>query len=159
MVLEAIGITVGAGVALLGGLWWYGTKLAEGHSKKAALIIENAETKYEEYMEAYFADAYLTQPNETLDIALLVKECFVLIKPDIDALVAHINSESLSGVKVKYVPRYFINIASLLEELAERRNRYGDEPLSFDEIQKLYQAIEDAIKADCIKRKLHFKIK
>lgn len=152
-------------IALGGILAYMGTKLSKGVGNKATTLIEMLDAHYDSTIEKHKTLLLMENSGEATSAVILsddamqryVEEAFVILKPDIDALIGQINSTSLSDVKIAYEPRYFKNLAFISEALFEKRRKTGEHLSERDEA-KLYAAVKEAMLSDLKERALNWKI-
>lgn len=147
------------GVAILAGLVSFGYKLSQKAGKEAQKIIESADERYQDFVEKYLANLVLEGKEVDLDFKLkeILHHAFVVLKPEIDGLIAHINATSLSDVKIKYDSPYFRNVCNVAQMLYEQRHKNNSLLVSDMDKDRLYEAFKDAIRADLMQRMLALK--
>jgi hypothetical protein len=138
------------------GLMTLGFYLSFVAGKKTALLLKAIDEKYEDFVLNYIANNIVEQNNFDLDKYELVHTVLVVIKPEIESIIAHINSTSSTDVPIKYNSKYFKNIAPIARTLFDKRHKTQHEVSQMDE-NKLYTAFQDAIEADLTRRLLNIK--
>lgn len=144
------------GVAVITALAILGFQLSANAGKKAGGILKNVDKKYADFIERYLSNKIVNNEEENLDREELMNDVMVLLKPEIDGLLAHINATELSDVKIKYSTKFFQNALNISEELFERRNS-SKAPLNARDMDRFYESFKDAIRADLTRRLLNLK--
>lgn len=128
-----------------------GVGLSARAGKRGKSLAKNLDEKYVEFVEATIANTIVTQKDFDSEIDAITEKAKTLLKPEIDGLIAHINATDLGDVKLNYESSSFNNIVSLAESFYEKRHK-KKHTLSREDEKKLYQALEDGIRADLIRR-------
>jgi hypothetical protein len=139
------------------GLMTLGFYLSFVAGKKTALLLKSIDEKYEDFVVNYIANNIVEQNKFDLDKDELAHSALVVIKPEIEGIIAHINSTSSTDVPINYNSKYFKNIASIARTLFDKRHKTQHEVSQADE-HKLYTAFQDAIEADLTRRLLNLKV-
>ena len=134
-----------------------GVYMSNQAGKKAAGIIRRIDQKYDDYINKYLSYSITHGEDQDIDHQELCDKLLVVLKPEVESLVAHMNTTDISGVKISYKSPYFQNVARISEELFEKRNKYKDTPLNKEDSKKLYTALVDAIEADLTQKLLNLK--
>ncbi len=140
--------------ALLTLFYLEGTRLSGRAGAAAKVLVQSADEKYEEFIQKYIVNMIVEHQKFDIDIHKLSHKAMVILKPEIDALIGHINSTSYSAVKLKYISKYFKNAVSISESYFEKRNKNKQLLLSQNDREMLYEAFLDAIKSDLTSRLL-----
>jgi hypothetical protein len=153
-ILIIIAVVVGLPVYAL--VRWMGQSSKQA-GLKAAELINNAELHYDTTIEQRLQLA--TQNGEMLELEALVEELFVMIKPEIDSLLAHINATDANlEVTIPYTSRYFNNAVTLAEAYFAWRNKNKTQLLSDGNEEKMYRIVKDALRADIQRRLLQWNL-
>ena len=140
------------GIMLLG---WY---LSYAISLRAKALFRSLDKKYESFIKKSIASSMIGREDYQLDIERLLRDSLLVIKPDIEAIIAHINATDMSGVKLIKASRFFKNAANISEEFYEKRSLNKEQPLDQDDIDRFNMAFKDAIIADLTQRKVDLKL-
>jgi hypothetical protein len=158
-------------VLALGGILVYvGNKVSKNASSAATELLMEMDEHYSNFIEKQRTLLLLEEENgnsQTSDKTSLqltnemlqdfIDEVFIIIKPEVDALVGHINSTQLSDVKMQSQSRFFRNVAHIAEAFYEKRKQ-SQTTLSEADEEKLYSAVKDAIRADMKERFVNWKL-
>lgn len=132
----------------------YGHQLSLGAGRKASIILKRIDTKYDRFVDAYISNIIVHEDRTNIDQEEILQKLQIILKPEIDGLIAFINSNDLSDVRVRYDSKYFDNLSRIAESLFQKRHTYQSHPISQDDEEKLQKALLDAIKADLLQRTL-----
>jgi len=154
LVIIAAGIIFAAIVMLL----LLGLGLSRSVGKKAGRIIKAIEQKYHDYMEKKISTILLDDQQDEIDVSGLEKEIIILIKPEMEALIAQINANTYSDVSIKLEAPRFHNLASTAELLFEKRGNNKTQSITEEDEQKLFDTIKDAVRADLVQRKVDWNL-
>lgn len=135
-----------------------GSRDARKKAAQAAGRLKALEVKYNDYAEKYIRNHLLEVHNLEVDVELLAKDCLQIIKPDLDGLIALINSNTYSIVQIDYTADYFPNLAGLTEDYFRQSQKNKSRRLSPEEEENFRNIALDAIQADLKKRLLDLKI-
>jgi hypothetical protein len=154
-------VEIAAVLIVLGAIAYVaGDKLSKRAGGKAVQLVEGLDMHYQDFIEKQQTLLVLenkeTTPTESL-LQYYADEAFIVLKPEIDALIGHINATKLSDVKIAYKSRFFQNVAALTESYFEKR-KSTKEAISERDEERLYSAVRDAIRADLKERLLNWKI-
>ncbi|MCS6821803.1 MAG: hypothetical protein NZ551_08030 [Microscillaceae bacterium] len=149
---------------LLGGLvgffYFLGRQTSLSAGKRGADFIADIEQKYIQFASQSLSAAVLQ--NKEMDTAQLAKtveeEALVILKPEVEALIAYINRTDASNVKIKYKAKVFKNLALLTEEFLEMRNKDNTFTLGKKEEDRLMDYLRDAIRANLVQLFLDFRL-
>lgn len=130
---------------------------AKKASKKAASLFKHIDTKYENFVEKSISYNILNKEKLKFDIDKLCFETMQLIKPEIQSLIALINSTSTDEVSLDYNSRHFNSVVSYAESFFTKSKKSKDKMLSKEDENKFYESFEDAITADLKTRALDLK--
>jgi hypothetical protein len=120
---------------------------------RAGEFINTIDLRYEDVVEQRI-EAHGIAPETAIDTESWIEDLFVMMKPDIDALLAHINATDDTAVKVQYTSRFFNNAVGLSDAFFAWRSRHPEQMLSGEQEQKMYTAFKDAMRADLRQRLL-----
>jgi len=153
-ILIIIAVVVGLPVYAL--VRWLGQSSKQA-GLKAAELINNAELHYDTMIEQRLQLA--TQNGETPAVEPLIEELFVMIKPEFDGLLAHINATDANlEVTIPYTSRYFNNAVTLADAYFAWRNKNKTQLLSDGNEDKMYRMVKDALRADIQRRLLQWNL-
>lgn len=132
--------------------------LAGRDTKKAAKVVRNLiqkiEKSYESFVERQIANNILKNDSIEINVQKITETAMTILKPNIDALIGHINATTYSTVEVEYDAGYFDNAVSLSSEMFAKTGK-SNEPMSKDDEAEFYAAFRDAIKSDLTRRMLN----
>ena len=130
---------------------------AKKAGKKVSQGLKNLEQKYNDYVSKSINSFILKQDHLDIDHDLLLQQSLQVLKPDIDALIFHINASKNKYIQLTYESVYFRNAAAILENLTADNQRPAAKNLSDVEKESIYNAFADAIKSDLLSRTLTLK--
>lgn len=139
-------------VIILAVLVTYGNYLSKSLGDKAAKKFLAIELKYEDFVNQYFNRVMINPDKENFRIDDVLNKVMVVLKPDIDSLWFDINQNTFSGVKISHKSRLFSNLISISELYFEKHYKNQRKFLGQDDENRFFQALEDAIKSDLIRR-------
>lgn len=143
---------------LVGGFVGLGLYLSYQATLQASNLFRSLEKKYALFASKVVEDHILRDENQPLDIDKVQEEVLIIIKPELEGILAHINSTTMSGVKVAQKTSYFPNLARISEELYRKRNKDKNQPISQDDRDRFYAACQDAILSDLTQRKINLRL-
>ncbi len=129
-----------------------GNKESKKAGQQAADILSKIDLKYNEFIEKKIRSKILQEEDFNFNNDALTENVFTLLKPDIDALISHINSTNYSSARTEYKSKYFPNLPALTNEMFERSTEKADDTLSRKDEKEFYAAFHDGIKSDLILR-------
>lgn len=134
-----------------------GQKEAEVIGEKAANMLRMLDDQYEAYMSQKML---MAGKDEALELhpEAIMDEAMIILKPNIDGLMAHINAnKNYSSVNVDYYSRYFKNAVPTVEAYFQKSYLTKGQLLTEYDEKKFFSAFEDAIKSDLKQRMLELK--
>jgi hypothetical protein len=159
--------------AIIGIAAYFGDKLSKNAASKATELLVGMEEHYLNFLEKQktlfllSAKQHLQDNTEEISMTAVeltpeqlqttIDELFVIIKPEIDALIGHINATNLSDVKMQSNSRFFRNVAHIAESFYEKRKN-SKEPLTERDEEKMYSAVKDAIRSDLKERIVNWQL-
>jgi hypothetical protein len=144
-----------AGLALVGLLAFVGDRVAAVDGRQAARIIQQFDEKYEDFVNAKLSFWILKDQSIREKLPQLREEVMKILKPEIDALIHHVNASIYTGVKIPYMSKYFRNAVSLAESFYKIKRNNANKLLSEDDIKKFLQSCREAVEADLRTRVLN----
>ena len=142
----------------IGGLLLLGLYLSYAASLRAQALFRSLDKKYESFVRKSITSEMVGQEDYRIDTEKLMEETLLVIKPDIEAIIAHINATDVSDVRVKRASKFFKNAARISEEFYEKRNKNKRNSLTQNDINRFNLAFKDAIIADLTQRKVDLKL-
>jgi hypothetical protein len=136
---------------------YIGNKESEKAGKEAGDILNRIENKYDSFMGRKIQNTILQDNILEFDQDKLFNEVLILLKPDINALISHINSTRYSSVKTSHQVLYFTNLPPLINEMFIKSRKNFNKVLNDDDEAEIYKAFEDIIMADMMQRTIHLK--
>ncbi len=112
------------------------------------------EERYAYYINQKIEQADSSKHSLELNKNNIVNEAIIILKPDIEALIAHINSTVYNNVKIEYYHGIFKSIAPISEQHFKQSRRHKNKKLSEAEEEEFFAAFEDAIRSDLTSRLL-----
>ena len=107
---------------------------------------------------AYYIEQKTEQADSKHSLELnkhnIVNEAIIILKPDIEALIAHINATTYNKVKIEYYHGIFKSIAPISEQYFKQSRLHKDKNLSEADEEEFFAAFEDAIRSDLTSRLL-----
>jgi hypothetical protein len=91
-----------------------------------------------------------------VDVEHLVDNTFIILKPDVDALLAFVNATD-DNIQTRYTARYFNNTVALIDAYCSWRSKHPHLMLSEEQEKKMYTSVKDVIRADIQRRILTLK--
>lgn len=144
------------GVILIAG-FIINQKESKSASDKAKKLLTSIEKQYNDFVDKRIRYSILKDDNIEPDPASFTEEAMVIIKPDIQSLIALINSTEVDAVSVNYESEIFGNMVAQIEGFFREVKKNSSKKLDGQQEQKLYQGFSDAIHADLAKRLLDLK--
>jgi len=135
-----------------------GSRDARKKARDAGARIKLMETKYEDYIEKHIRNHVLEENDLQVDAEELSKDVLRVIRPDLDGLIALINSTIYSSVHMNYTANYFPNLVALTEEYFRQSQKNKSKRLTDIEEENFRNSALDAVQADIQKRLLDLKI-
>lgn len=135
-----------------------GNKDAQKKGNNAIARFKQMEIKYEDYVKKNIQNHVLEKYDFQVDPVQLSKECLYIIKPDLDGLIALINSTSQSTIQLDFQANYFPNLVGLTEDYFRQSEKNQSKRLSPEEEENFRNTALDAILADIQKRLLDLKV-
>jgi len=149
-----IGIVL-AGLILLGLI--VSKTEAKSAAAKARTLLQELDLKYGDFVEKRINLTILDKNTLDINKEEVLHECMDLIKPEIEGLIAIINSTKTSTVNINYLSTYFKSPVSFVESFFEKSTKNeGKQLLNTDEDQ-LFESFRDTINSDLTKRLLDLK--
>ncbi|GAB4336580.1 MAG: hypothetical protein OHK0038_14880 [Flammeovirgaceae bacterium] len=142
-------------LAIIGLLAFVGDRIAAVDGRQAALIIQKFDEKYEEFVNAKLSLWTLKEQSIKDKMPQLREEVMKILKPDIDALIHHVNASIYTSVKIPYISKYFQNLVSMAESFYEIKRKNANKLLSEEDIRKFLQSCRESIEADLTSRLLN----
>lgn len=136
---------------------YFGNRESNKAGQEAAILMQQIENKYNDFIERKIMNRILTYSNFDLNQSKIVEEALILLKPDIEGIISHINSTTYSSAKVEFIARYFTNIPPLINEMFIKSTKNPNNRLTKDDENEFYRAIEDSIKSDLLMRSTELK--
>lgn len=140
------------------GFMGLGFYLSYSASLKARTLFRSLDKKYEDFVQKSISSGIIESDSYQLDMQALMADIMLVIKPEIDAILAHINTTDVSDVRIKGGSRFFKNVAQISEELYEKRNKNKDIPVSDQDKARFLEAFKDAVVADLTQRKVDLRL-
>lgn len=131
---------------------YYGNKESNKAGQEAAIILSRIEEKYGEFVERKIRNRILTYSNFDLNQDKIIEEAIILLKPDIEGLISHINATTYSRPKTTYEAKYFSNIPHLTNEMFIKSTKSKNDSLSEKDEQDIFEGFKDGMKADLLHR-------
>lgn len=129
-----------------------GTKESKKAGEKAGKLLGKIEDKYNDYVDRELTQAVLREEQLSADREKILEELSLVLKPDIEALIAFINSTVYSGARTNYQARYLSNIPHVVNELFEKSRKSKESVLDTEDERRLYEAFRTGIKSDLTQR-------
>jgi hypothetical protein len=142
---------------ILGVAVYYGNQMSLSAGKKAGNLFKTLDNKYADFAEKSIATEIIEHDDIDFNTQKLCEQILMVIKPEIDGVLAHINTTELSDVKVKYESKYFKNAASLTEEYFKKRYKNTHLPVSDKDRERFFEAFKDAVLADLMQKMMNLK--
>ncbi|MEM6802991.1 MAG: hypothetical protein AAF696_16420 [Bacteroidota bacterium] len=142
-------------VVLTAGAWlfWY---LWENNRVRQAInkLLAELDIRYTDFVEKRITLNILEDEDAKDAFSLISRDAERILKPELDALYATLETAPLLPTSLKYHSPYFAAIIALIES---KGGSYKGEQDLFAKAA-LYQAFKDAIDADLAKRELDHKV-
>lgn len=145
---------------ILGGAGYYLVKF--GKTTVAALESEEdkKKTRLRELLSAFelHYESIIESHNiqTGIDVESFVESTFIILKPDVDALLAFVNATD-ENIQTQYTARYFNNTVALIDAYCSWRSKHPHLMLSEEHERKMYTSVKDVIRADIQRRLIELK--
>lgn len=129
------------------------------HSKAKKQLMRLDE-KYKSFIQKRMTLSIIEKKDLKQEKQLILQEVFTVLKPDIDALIAHIHMTVVPSFRAtysSYTSAYFHNVVSLAEEMFFSKKITTERVVQEQDREKLYQAFRESIEADITQRMLDIK--
>ncbi|MCB9235234.1 MAG: hypothetical protein H6581_26500 [Bacteroidia bacterium] len=146
-------------LAILGliglGVWYFlMSREAAKAAKRASDLLKEIDEKYEKFATQQLSNNILGNGSQVIDPRKLNRDLMVFLKPQVDALISHINATTIAQVSISYRSKYFPNLVTMTESsFRTSQSSPGRRLLGHDE-NRFYEAIKDGVAADLAKRRL-----
>lgn len=117
-------------------------------AEKVAIRIAALDKKYKTYVDQYMTKHVLKDQTLEINIELFVKDVMAHLKPELDGLVALINSTIYSSVSIDCQSEFFPNVVALSEDYFRQSQENKDKRLSEKEELNFANTLQDAVIAD-----------
>jgi len=155
--MNAILIIIGIAVGIFIVAAFFGTSEAKNAGKRVAQMLSQIDKKYEDLVEKEIAGTVLNDESLDIKVDKIMSNVTVYLKPDVHALIDFISSTNYSTVNVRYQSKYFTNLVSLSEKMFGISKR--TKGLTHENEEEFFEAIQDAIKSDLLKRSIDLRIR
>lgn len=129
-----------------------GGKASKEAGREAARLLAKIEQKYDEFLDRKIRNRILTYSDFDINKDKIIDDALIILKPDIDGLIAHINATIYSSARTSYSATFFTNIPHLVNEMFVKSKKNKDNNLTKAEEEEMHNAFKDAIKADILQR-------
>ncbi len=161
ILLLAILVLLGAGAVLA----LVGAASGRRHARRIGGMIRALDDKYESYVRKNITLNVL-EAERAEDLGRFIDDVMVVIKPELDALIRHVNHPASCRGPVDAPSRYFTNVVSALEyhlrchgDGPPRGDVVSDAaPLTTGQIEDIRRSARDAVRADLEVRELDLKM-
>lgn len=133
-------------------------KSAQKAANRCTQLFMEIDAKYGKLIEKSITLALLQDNNSDFNMQSFIDDSIIVIKPEIEGLIANINSIDISSASIEYNSTYFKNAISITESLFTKSYNANNKKISKSDEDELYEAFKDAIKSDLTRRKLDLKI-
>lgn len=135
--------------------------MGEREQKKIAqqteFLLREIDHKYENFIHKRLDLAVLKQEDADAIINDMSKKAFVILKPEIDGIMAFINATQYSNISVQPNSKYFKGPASLASAYFRKTSKSKTASLNLQDEAKFREAFIDSIKSDLTQRHLDLK--
>ncbi|NJL13038.1 MAG: hypothetical protein HC913_08615 [Microscillaceae bacterium] len=118
-------------------------------------FFKELDQKYEDYIDKKLNLAVVFQDKQEADIDAILKQVFTILKPNVDGILAYVNSITYSSIGLKHQTRYFKGASSLTQELF--RSTGDGKTMTEEDRKRFYESFQDAIRADLTQRLIDLK--
>lgn len=125
--------------------------------KKATLLLQDIDRKYADYLQRRLTLAAIEDKDIASELVDIQEQGMIILRPEIDGLVAYINATSSPFVTLTYRSPFFSNAVALVEELFAASRQNVSKVLSDDQIERLRGSFSSGIEADIASRILSYK--
>ncbi|MEZ4772080.1 MAG: hypothetical protein R3D00_02780 [Bacteroidia bacterium] len=115
---------------------------------------QEIESMYESLVKKRLSLSILEDRNPEKEKKAIAEEVMAILRPEIQLLIAHIQTQVVPDAKLGYSPRYFRLAKSLAENMVQRGS--GQE-ISLSEIEGFFKAFEEGVQADISRRIIDLK--
>ncbi|MEM7370864.1 MAG: hypothetical protein AAF587_19775 [Bacteroidota bacterium] len=139
-----------------GYLLWYLRQINQVRRKTISLIKE-LEEKYAQVIRQRFTLAVLEDQDMDTVKDTIEEEMLTIIKPNIEAIISHVNAIEVKDVALTYKASTFFGLPRIVEELLMERKMQPNIKLGSAHEEKLYASLRSGMKADIAQRILNWK--
>ncbi|GAB4407194.1 MAG: hypothetical protein OHK0053_33760 [Microscillaceae bacterium] len=118
-------------------------------------FFKELDQKYEDYVEKKLNLAVVSQDNQDADLDTMLRQVFTILKPNVDGILAYVNSITYSSIALKHQTRYFKGASTLTQELF--RSTGDGKAMTEADRKRFYESFQDAIRADLTQRLIDLK--
>ena len=138
-------------------LTYFSGKEEKKLAQETEYLLQEIDNKYQDFIEKQLNLAVLKKEGTAINLDEIGQKAFVILKPEIEGLIAFINSSSHSNVPVKHNSKHFNGIASLSRAYFKKTGASGNKTLTKQEEDKFKESFMDTIKANLTQRLLDLK--
>lgn len=134
---------------------FFGNKEGKKAGKEAAKKIKKMDEIYQDFIERRISLDIIRTETINIDIEKTLREIMIILKPEIDGLIAHINATTYSTAETETDSIYFSNLVAITNSFFIKSRQNQGKTLTSQDEKEYTRAVEDAIKADLQKRMLN----
>ncbi len=123
-------------------------------ARQTESLLNAIDNKYHEYIQKHLDLAVLQEESPDNTIERISLKAYTVIKPEVDSIIATVDSTPYSNIPVRHSTRYFNSAASLVSAYFRKTAATPSAPLCYEDEQRIMQAFQDSIKADLTRRHL-----
>ncbi len=113
--------------------------------------------KYEDFVENRVNLAVLRQENPEMSIEEISQKAYLILKPEINGLMAYVHAINYASVPIPYHSKYFKGAISLCSAYLRKKDKQNLSALASEDEAKFHESFQDAIIADMTQRMLSLK--
>lgn len=139
------------------GFAYLGERAQAKVARETESLLKEMDSKYENFIQMRLTLSVLKQENPDLKIKEMSEKALIILKPEIDGILAFINATTYSNIPVKPSSKYFRGAASIASALFRKTGSGNNRLLQLEDEEKFRQVFFDSIRSDLTRRSLELK--
>lgn len=137
-------------------LFWY-LKQIKIAKRQTISILQKLEAKYQQIIQQRMTLLVLEDKDMESEQAAIEEEVLTILQPEVEALLAHVNTLDVKDSALGYNSSVFSNLPRLTEDFLEQRQKNPSLKLGQNHQDQVIQALNSGMKADFAQRVLNWK--